>query len=61
MKDHVEFIDNIYENGELIFESGLIYEVLDEIDDVYYIQRISNTNQVTQFSKKLEGVFFKFI
>jgi hypothetical protein len=60
VRDYVLFLKDVDEDGEVVFKKGEKYEVLDENKDSYFIQRIPQTNQVSQFDKKYEGKWFKF-
>lgn len=61
MDDYVKFLDDINEEGQVIFQRGKKYKILDENKDSYFIQRKNYTNEVSQFSKNLEGNLFTLV
>lgn len=61
MDDYVKFLEDINEEGQVIFQRGKKYKILDENKDSYFIQRKNYTNEVSQFSKNLEGNLFTLV
>lgn len=61
MDDYVKFLEDINEEGQFIFQRGKKYKILDENKDSYFIQRNNYTNEVSQFSKNLEGNLFTLV